>query len=488
MRRFSSAIIDSISNFTINKLPNGIKVASINVPGPLSTAGILFKTNAESDYKSSLSSYIIEKLAFKATKNLSASQLQSRLDRLIGQAVIKTSREYLVYSGAIIPKQLEELINLLSEIIVNPLITQECLKETEVTLEYQKQELFNKTDDLMPNMIHGPSFYYRKEAEGSWSMDRNSILGYRIKDVTNLEELFKEHQRKLVSDNMIILAVGQVDPKDLQNISAKSPLSSLPFSSSFCSSSSSSSLSMKGKDNSPINTFNDDDHVTITRKSISAFNSDSTLSFTGGHNYIENGDLPLVHVSIAFESTFATHPDSIIFSLIQMLMGGGGSFSAGGPGKGMYSRLYTQVLNRYHWIECARSFNHIYGKSGIFGIHGSALPNYANDLVQVLLSQLESMADDTNPMELERAKNQLKSSLTMELESRVSQLEDLADCMYYFGRQRNMKRMIDEIDSITREDVSRVVETMLNRKKIAVAAYGPLRRLPSFDKIVKCIS
>jgi hypothetical protein len=28
------------------------------------------------------------------------------------------------------------------------------------------------------------------------------------------------------------------------------------------------------------------------------------------------------------------------------MMGGGGSFSAGGPGKGMFSRLYLNVLNR----------------------------------------------------------------------------------------------------------------------------------------------
>lgn len=29
-----------------------------------------------------------------------------------------------------------------------------------------------------------------------------------------------------------------------------------------------------------------------------------------------------------------------------MMMGGGGSFSAGGPGKGMFTRLYLNVLNR----------------------------------------------------------------------------------------------------------------------------------------------
>ena len=41
------------------------------------------------------------------------------------------------------------------------------------------------------------------------------------------------------------------------------------------------------------------------------------------------------------------HEDFVPFAVINMLMGGGGSFSAGGPGKGMFSRLYLNVLNRF---------------------------------------------------------------------------------------------------------------------------------------------
>ena len=36
--------------------------------------------------------------------------------------------------------------------------------------------------------------------------------------------------------------------------------------------------------------------------------------------------------------------DYVKFCVLNTLMGGGGSFSAGGPGKGMYTRLYLQVL------------------------------------------------------------------------------------------------------------------------------------------------
>ena len=49
----------------------------------------------------------------------------------------------------------------------------------------------------------------------------------------------------------------------------------------------------------------------------------------------------LAHLSIGLESVSHQHPDFIAFCVLNMLMGGGGSFSAGGPGKGMYTRYDT---------------------------------------------------------------------------------------------------------------------------------------------------
>lgn len=55
----------------------------------------------------------------------------------------------------------------------------------------------------------------------------------------------------------------------------------------------------------------------------------------------------LAHVVLALEGVSHQDPDFIPVCVLNMMMGGGGSFSAGGPGKGMYTRLYTNVLNRY---------------------------------------------------------------------------------------------------------------------------------------------
>lgn len=54
----------------------------------------------------------------------------------------------------------------------------------------------------------------------------------------------------------------------------------------------------------------------------------------------------LSHVVIGLEGCSHKDPDFVAMCVLNMMMGGGGSFSAGGPGKGMYTRLYTNVLNR----------------------------------------------------------------------------------------------------------------------------------------------
>lgn len=83
----------------------------------------------------------------------------------------------------------------------------------------------------------------------------------------------------------------------------------------------------------------------------------------------------LTHVAIAMESSsYNAKEDFFPFAVLNSLMGGGGSFSAGGPGKGMYTQLYLNVLNLYPWIYHAQAMNHAYSDSGIFCLFGSAHP------------------------------------------------------------------------------------------------------------------
>lgn len=62
---------------------------------------------------------------------------------------------------------------------------------------------------------------------------------------------------------------------------------------------------------------------------------------------------------------------SVVMTVLTFLMGGGASFSSGGPGKGMHSRLYTRVLNQYHWVHSCTAFSQTFNNTGLLGIQVS---------------------------------------------------------------------------------------------------------------------
>jgi processing peptidase subunit alpha len=93
----------------------------------------------------------------------------------------------------------------------------------------------------------------------------------------------------------------------------------------------------------------------------------------------------------------------------------------------MYTRLYTNVLNRYHAVDYCAGFHHCYADSGLFGISAAVYPQFAGSIANVIAHQLDTL---TRPMmggitdgELKRAKNMLKSTLVMALESRLTAVE-----------------------------------------------------------------
>ncbi|PPQ69795.1 hypothetical protein CVT26_014184 [Gymnopilus dilepis] len=150
---------------------------------------------------------------------------------------------------------------------------------------------------------------------------------------------------------------------------------------------------------------------------------------------------------------------------MQVLLGGGGSFSAGGPGKGMYSRLYTHILNHYTQVDHCASFHHIYNDSSLFGLFASFLPagrgmvggNTPGQILPHLVHQLSLlMYVDVPGEELQRAKNQLNSSLMMALESRAIEVEDLGRQILVHDRKIPVTEMTAKIGAVTGEDVKRV--------------------------------
>ena len=141
------------------------------------------------------------------------------------------------------------------------------------------------------------------------------------------------------------------------------------------------------------------------------------------------------HVAIAFEVGGWHSLDLVPACVLQTLLGGGSSFSAGGPGKGMYSRLYREVLDRYHWAESAEAFSSFHSESGLWGISGSCPPEKSRDLTLAIIEnflKLESQL--VTDEELSRARNMLKCNVLTQLESRLVLFEDIGRQILTYGK------------------------------------------------------
>ena len=176
------------------------------------------------------------------------------------------------------------------------------------------------------------------------------------------------------------------------------------------------------------------------------------------------------------------HSDNMVTAcVLQTLLGGGSSFSAGGPGKGMYSRMYQQVLNRYGWMEAAEAFTTFADEGGLFGVSASTpVANKVPELVTILADQLASVAiQPVGEIELSRARNMLKCNVLTQLESRLILFEDMGRQVLTYGKREDAATTCAKIEAVTAQDIQKLAQDMLTNHPPTLVATGS-----HLDKVV----
>ena len=424
------------------KLSNGVRVGCFE-SGGASTAIAVITSFLElpSAVHSPLAPLVLEKIAFTQTLSSNPSALQKRMDTIIGGSQVKSNREYIRYGTLTTPKQIEPVLQILTEVATQPVISKSFLnEELEPIIKYEVNEMKEKNpESFMTEMIVHAGF-------GAKLFSLAKAQEYLKKN--SLEESVAKFTKSVIQPNkLIILAAGPNNNlmEYLREAIGKSGIEDLSLNS-----------------NGPESVFS---------LSYNQQNIDDCI--------IEDSSQKYTHVSVGFEGIPRGDPDSTVASVLCTLLGGGGSFSAGGPGKGMYSRLYTQVLNRIHWVESVHAFNLNFSSSGLFGIHGSCPTQHTQSLVHTMLSQLQSMSHNVSEEELNRAKNITASGQLMNTETRFNLVDAAAETLLYKNRAYEPIDVVNEIRAIEKRDLERVSERILGSKP-CIALFGRVpSRIPS---------
>jgi predicted Zn-dependent peptidase len=78
--------------------------------------------------------------------------------------------------------------------------------------------------------------------------------------------------------------------------------------------------------------------------------------------------------------------------------------------------------------------------------------------------------------ELRRAKDHLKGSLMLGLESTSSRMSNLARQEMYFGHFFSLDDLVESIEAVTADEVQSIAQTFFDPKQIAVTVLGHLEK------------
>lgn len=476
----------------VTTLSNGIRVATEDLPGAFSGVGVYIDAGSryEDEYLRG-ASHIMDRLAFKSTSNRTSDQMIETLESLGGNIQCASSRESLMYQAATFNSAVPTTLELLADTIRNPLITEEEVVQQLDTAAYEIGEIWSKPELILPELVHMAA--YKDNALG------NPLLCPKEKLPSINKKVIETYRKAFLQPERMVLAFAGVQHREAVRLTEEyfgdmkenKPVLSQTGSESMFDSSApltppptppqqpSKLLSrvpfFKNLSTSAPKSANVLSNVFAqTKYGPANINFSAPSRYTGG--FLSLAPLsppvnptmpPLTHIHIAFESLKIDSEDIYAAATLQTLLGGGGSFSAGGPGKGMYSRLYTNVLNQHGWVESCVAFNHGYTDSGLFGISAACSPGRVTSMLEVMCQELQALTLESGYsslqfQEVDRAKNQLRSSLLMNLESRMVELEDLGRQVQHHGKKTPVKEMCAKIDSLTIKDLRRVAKQIVN--------------------------
>lgn len=477
----------------ITTLSNGIRVASEDLPDAFSGVGVYIDAGSRYENPSLRgASHIMDRLAFKSTGSRTSEEMMETVEKLGGNIQCASSRESMMYQAATFNSAIPTTVGLLAETIRDPKLTDEEISQQIETADYEVREIWSKPELILPELVHTAAF--KDNTLGNPLLCPQERLGAINRDVIQAyRDSFYQPERIVVAfagvphEEAVKLAeqhFGDMKGPEatLSRTGSETSLDSLASESSDASSASSSSSASSASESSGLfskipflKNFSSSNTPVSSTPIIPASAEDLArpAHYTGGFLSLPpqppslNPNYPtFTHIQLAFEGLPISSDDIYALATLQTLLGGGGSFSAGGPGKGMYSRLYTNVLNQHGWVESCVAFNHSYTDSGLFGIAASCYPGRTAAMLQVMCRELQALTIEggysaLNPIEVARAKNQLRSSLLMNLESRMVELEDLGRQVQVHGRKIPVREMTRRINALTVQDLRRVAKMVV---------------------------
>jgi predicted Zn-dependent peptidase len=412
-----------VRNIRRQVLPHGLTVISEQMPHIRSASiGVWLETGSrDEDPEWNGISHFIEHMVFKGTKHRTAEEIARQVDSIGGNMDAFTAKECTCFNVKVLDEHLPIALDVLSDLVLHPVFdASDIVRERGVILEEIKMDEDNP--DYLVHEIFTQNFW------------KDHPLG---KPILGTKETVKRFERQAVLDayghrfapgNIIVSAAGNLDHDRFVELVAK--------------------------------------HFEHMKPSKNGFHS-SAPKIVSRIILRNKKALEQVQLCIGVPSHPIAHEKRHAGYILNTLLGGG-----------MSSRLFQNIRERQGLAYSIYSDLNPYRDTGCLAVYAGTSRESATKVVQSVVSEFRKLKAEAVPEEeLRRAKDQLKGSLMLSLESSTARMSNLARQEMYFDRFYDLDELIEKIEAVTAEDLQNLANEFFKTEFVAVTALGNLTGL-----------
>ena len=140
-------------------------------------------------------------------------------------------------------------------------------------------------------------------------------------------------------------------------------------------------------------------------------------------------------------------------------------------GGGLSSRLFQNIREKRGLVYSIYSMLNLYRDAGSLIIYAGTAPENAAEVIELILRELAKLKTRlVSPQELERAKENVKGSVMLSLESSSSRMTHLAQQLIYYGRNYQPEEILEGIDRVTAREIRNLANRTFDASTLMLTA------------------
>ena len=398
-------------------LDNGLRLLTESIPHVRSVSLGVWLTRGsrhEGDEWPGIA-HFVEHMLFKGTATRSAEDIAQAVDSVGGQMDASTGKENANYAIKVLDDHLPLAVDVLSDVVLHPRFAPEDIEREKGVVAEEIKMVEDMPDDLVHELFL--EHFWRGHPLG------RAILG-TADSVNRIDEavLHEYFRRVYTADNLIVAAAGNIEHARVRELVERA------FG----------GLGTNG------------------RGAVEAPPVEHPLV------HVRTKDLEQSHICLGVGAYRQNHADRYAALVFNTLLGGS-----------MSSRLFQNVREKRGLAYSVGSGLSAFRDAGLLSVYAGCSNTRVDEVVRVIMDELRGVVrGGIDEAELVRAKDNVKGSLILGLESTWQRAAYLARQEIYFDEPFTIEDTLAGIDAVTIADVARVANDLLTRTPVSVAVVG----------------